>query len=151
MGSVGGRVEAIASTPIPFNNQQAPDARKRASRRVIAAMTDKLQTYVSDVGPSMTIREFCALERMSKVTYHKLKRNGLGPDELRAPGMTFVRITPAARLDWHARMAEMRKSEAVEKERQQRSDACRVAGKLAAASPNHHSKKRAGARQKRRA
>jgi hypothetical protein len=114
-------------------------------------MTEKPQPIASDNDPSMTIREFCALERMSLVTYHKFKRNGLGPQELRAPGMSFVRITPSARRDWHARMAEMRKSEAVELECQRRVEACRRAGKLAAASPNHHSKTHERRRQKRKA
>jgi hypothetical protein len=113
-------------------------------------VTDKPQPIVSDRDASMTIREFCKLERISKVTYHKLKRKGLGPVEMRAPGMSLVRITPAARFEWHARMAELEKSEAVELERQRRSEACHRAGKLAAASPNHNTKPTSPYRRRRR-
>jgi hypothetical protein len=91
----------------------------------------------------LTRSEFCALERMSLSTYHKLKRQRLGPDEIRFPNMTFVRITAEARRAWHAKIKTYRESQTAEIEEQRRSSLASRAGKIAAASPNHISKKRA--------
>ena len=90
---------------------------------------------------SLTRQEFCALERMSLSTYHKLKRAGFGPDEVKFPGMAFVRITSEARHEWHGRNEAYRKSQAAVLEDQRRSALASVAGKKAAASPLHVSKK----------
>jgi len=98
---------------------------------------------------SLTIREFCELEGISRTSYHKLQRTGLGPIELRAPGMTLVRITPAARGQWHERMAALQKQECAERERQRRSDASRRAGRKAAESNRHISKTRGSAARSR--
>jgi hypothetical protein len=91
---------------------------------------------------SLTRAEFCALERMSLSTYHKLKRAGLGPDEIKFPGMAFVRITAEARREWHERIEAWRKSHAAALEGQRRSALASKAGKIAAASPLHVSKAR---------
>lgn len=91
---------------------------------------------------SLTISQFCKLEGISRTSYHKLQRTGLGPTELRAPGMTFVRVTPEARREWHERMATLQKQECAERERQRRSDASRRAGRKAAQSNRHISKTR---------
>jgi len=102
---------------------------------------------ISDTGVpkderSMTIKEFCALERMSLATYFKFQRNGVGPNEVRgANGMRFVRITPSARREWHLRMNELQQGQAVELEHQRRVEMCRRAGKKAAQSVCHVSKR----------
>jgi hypothetical protein len=91
---------------------------------------------------ALTRAEFCALERMSLSTFHKLKRAGLGPDEVHFPGMAFVRITAEARREWHTRIEQWRKSQAAQLEEQRRSASASRAGKKAAASPLHISKRK---------
>ena len=88
--------------------------------------------------PSLTIRQFCELENMSTPTFYKLQRLGLGPDVLRIPGLSYQRITMTARREWRERMEDLRKSQAVEIERQRRAEQTRVAGTIAAASPRHN-------------
>ncbi|WP_321907126.1 hypothetical protein [Paraburkholderia sp. J11-2] len=58
---------------------------------------------------NFTIAEFCDLVRISKGAYFKLKKLGLGPDELHI-GRRVI-ITPAARAAWEAKMTS-RQSEA---------------------------------------
>jgi hypothetical protein len=105
---------------------------------------------VIDDQRSLTVKEFLFYEKMSQSTYYKLKRHGLGPEEttIPIPGMNFVRITAQARRDWHAKLAELRSSEAGELERARRADHATQAGKLAAASPLHVSRR--GSRKARR-
>jgi hypothetical protein len=88
---------------------------------------------------AMTIADFCYLENMSKATYYKLKRAGLGPRETHVPvpGMSFVRITAEARHDWHAMLAEMRETAAAKLATARKHAQTLQAGKLAAASPLH--------------
>jgi hypothetical protein len=90
---------------------------------------------------SLTRQEFCLLEHMSPSTYHKLQRAGLGPDEIKFPGMAFVRITAEARREWHARIEEERKTQAAKLEDQRRRERARKAGQKAAQSPRHVSKR----------
>lgn len=52
---------------------------------------------------SLTIKEFCHLERISRPTYYKLQRQGRGPAEMRFG--TAVRISPEARAEWHTARA----------------------------------------------
>lgn len=93
---------------------------------------------------SLTRAQFCELENMSLSTFHKLKRAGNGPAETHFPGMTFARITPEARREWHARMEEWRKSDAAKLEQQRRIAVARAAGKKAIESPLHVSKRPKG-------
>jgi hypothetical protein len=86
---------------------------------------------------SLTIAQFCALEQLSRASYFKLQRNGLGPVELRAPGCAFVRITPQARIDWHKKMAEAQASQQAKQERNRRVAIARRAGERAAQSAKH--------------
>jgi hypothetical protein len=91
---------------------------------------------------SLTVAEFCALERMSPTTYFKLKKAGLGPQEVRFPGMNFIRITAEARREWHSCIEQSRKDQAADLERKRRSAQASRAGKRSAASANHISKQR---------
>ena len=93
-------------------------------------------------GRSMTIREFCEAEQISPATYHKLKRLDLAPDELRAPGCAFVRITQDARARWHERLARAQMTDTAQIEREHRIKAARRAGKLAAKSDRHISSRK---------
>jgi hypothetical protein len=75
---------------------------------------------------AMTRAEFWTAEHMSSSTYHKMRKAGLGPDEVQLPGMAFTRITAKARREWHARMEEFRKSRAAQLERERRSELARA-------------------------
>jgi hypothetical protein len=92
---------------------------------------------------ALTIAEFCDVENLSRATYYKLKRLGYGPEETRilVAGVVLIRIAPAARLDWHKKLAALRDSEAGALEFARRQAQAVVAGKLAAASPAHVSRR----------
>jgi hypothetical protein len=91
-----------------------------------------------------TIPEWCKARRLSRSTYHKLKKLGRGPKELEIPGTRIKRITPEADAEWEARMAELAKSETAQLEAERRRAQAAEAGKLAAQSPNHVSRRTTG-------
>lgn len=93
---------------------------------------------------SMTVSEFREAENMSASFYYKMRRMGLGPQELRVPGTGFTRITPQAHAAWHERMAKLGESKAAELERARRLEQRRSAGKSAANSSRHVSRRAAG-------
>jgi len=93
---------------------------------------------------SQTIAEFCQHERISKTTFYKLRAAGLGPNELRLPNSAVVRITPEAREAWRVRMTEIAKTEAAQLEVERRRELAAVAGRIAAESPLHVSRRQAG-------
>jgi len=59
---------------------------------------------------SRTLREFLAIERLSKATYSELRKRGHAPDELRVPNSKIVRITFEAHVAWREFMAELAKN-----------------------------------------
>jgi hypothetical protein len=93
-----------------------------------------------DPNRSLTRLEFCYVENMSPTKYHGMKSKGLGPEELNVGGM--IRITPEARAKWRERMTELAKSEAAQLESERRRELAIHAGKAAAESPLHVSKRR---------
>jgi hypothetical protein len=109
-----------------------------------------MNTANVEIDRSLTIAEFCALERISKAAYYGLRGRGLGPEEFRPPGTSIVRITAQARREWHARIGEAQKSQAAELEVARRSAQAAEAGRIAAQSPAHVSKRDAGSRRHRR-
>jgi hypothetical protein len=111
--------------------------------------------------PPLTIDAFCKIEGMSRATYYKLKRLGLGPEltEIVIPaesgvnhgrGLHFIRISADAHRAWREKIAQVRASEAAELEaaraREQRVEAAR----RAVASPAHISKRERPERRRRR-
>ena len=58
-----------------------------------------------DQDRSQTLSEFCDAENFSLPYYFKLRRLGLGPEELRINGL--IRIVPEARVEWRERMREL--------------------------------------------
>jgi hypothetical protein len=98
---------------------------------------------VNGAPESMTISEFCQVEKISVPLYYKLKKKGLAPDEVRidVPGVRVIRITPTSRARWHAMLAERAATKESELERQRRAAQRVAAGRAAAASPQHVSRK----------
>ena len=92
---------------------------------------------------SETFAEFARAEGFSLSTFYKLKKLGLGPDVLHVPGTRIERITPEARQAWRERMAELAKSETAQLQAERRRAQAAEAGKLAAQSPNHVSRRTA--------
>jgi hypothetical protein len=102
----------------------------------------KATNHVADQRePAFSIRAFCSIERIATATYYKMRRRGYGPDETRVPGTRLVRITQQARSEWHARMRELRNSQEAELEAARRHAQAAAAGKRAAQSPLHVSKR----------
>lgn len=97
---------------------------------------------IDELGPSFTIGEFCAQEKISLSSFFKLKRLGLGPDVLIVPGTNIHRITSASRKAWHLRMENLAQQEAAALEHQRRVEHGARAGAAAAKSLAHHSKRR---------
>jgi hypothetical protein len=90
-----------------------------------------------------TRQEFCSRKRISKSTYLKMKKAGLAPEEtvLMLPGFNLVRISAQARRDWNRKLAELRQSKEAELESARRQAQVETAGRLAAQSPNHVSRR----------
>jgi hypothetical protein len=103
-----------------------------------------------DIDPkrSLSRNEFCYIENISRAKFFDLKKRGLTPDETNIDGL--IRITPQAREMWHERMAELAKSAAVQLEAERRRELAVIAGRAAAASPLHISKRQKPLRRRRR-
>lgn len=112
--------------------------RKFEPEELILALGNIEQSLATETIPpeeTMTIAGFCAAENISKSTYFKLKRLGMGPEEQSPPGLSnTVRITATARREWQERMRRLRDVKEA-KERSERS-------RRAAASSDHVSKRR---------
>jgi hypothetical protein len=91
---------------------------------------------------SRTISEFCGIEHLSLTSYYTLKKHNLGPDELRAPGLKIVRVTAEAHAAWRERMAQLAASKDAALETERRREFARIAGKRAAESADHVSRRR---------
>ena len=91
-----------------------------------------------DGEPSKSIAEFCLLEKMSKATFHALARKGLGPVTIREGSL--VRVVESRR-SWHERMLQHAEEAAAQREQERRRVQAAVAGKAAAASPLHVSRR----------
>jgi hypothetical protein len=92
--------------------------------------------------PDKTIAEFCAAKRFSKASYHALQKRGQGPAEIVYPGTRIKRITAAAENAWDEKMARLAESKAAKLEADRRRAIASTAGKIAAQSPKHVSKRK---------
>jgi hypothetical protein len=104
--------------------------------------TTPFEPIVDESGPSSTIDEFCTLEKISRASFFKMQRAGVGPELLRVPNTNIVRVTATARRAWHLRMEDIAQQEAATLERQRRVDHAQRAGRAAAKSEAHHSKRK---------
>jgi predicted DNA-binding transcriptional regulator AlpA len=91
---------------------------------------------------SLTVKEFCDLERIGETFYYKLRAQGRAPREMRL-GSGTVRIPPSARIEWHERMlADTAQLDAIEAER--RSRVASEKAKLGTESPDHPCRRKRG-------
>lgn len=95
-----------------------------------------------NVTASETISEWCAVENMSKAAFYSLKRHNpdLVPQLLEVPGTRIVRVIESHDA-WRARVAEAMKRKQARLERERRKEIATIAGKAAAASAAHVSKR----------
>jgi hypothetical protein len=94
---------------------------------------------MDDVQRDRSPAEWCAHRRISKPTYHKLKNQGLGPDELIIPP-NIIRITHEADQRWEARMRERAEGKSAQLEAARRVELAHRAAAAAVASPKHPSR-----------
>ena len=104
--------------------------------------TESLYSSNNDDELPYTISQFCAVEHLSLATYFKIRKIGQGPEETRIPGTRVVRITVKARREWHVLLEKLRTSETGRREAERRTEMARAAGRAAASSPLHVSKRR---------
>jgi catalase (peroxidase I) len=90
----------------------------------------------SIVRRSLTRQEFCFKKHISPSTFHKLKRQGLGPKQ-----DYLGRISPEAEGAWDQLMASLAESEVARLEAERRRAQTAEAGRIAAASPRHVSRR----------
>jgi hypothetical protein len=88
---------------------------------------------------AFSLTEFCRVENFSKSFFYALRKRNLAPAISDIGGL--LRITPQARQAWHERMAALAKSEAAQLEAERRRELAVIAGKAAAASPRHISRR----------
>jgi hypothetical protein len=94
-----------------------------------------------DITKPLTRKQFCVAENISLSTYFKLRRLGHGPKETHYPGMTLVRISPKAWQDWCKEREKWNGTKAAALEEARRIELASAAGKAAAKSPKHISKR----------
>jgi hypothetical protein len=92
--------------------------------------------------PDKTLAEFLAQKRISKAFYYDLKKRGFGPDETTYPGSRVIRISAAAEQAWNEKIAALAASKAAKIESERRHAQAVEAGKAAAASAKHISKRK---------
>jgi hypothetical protein len=97
-----------------------------------------------------TPQEWRLRKLISKSTHNKLKKAGLAPEEevIMLPGFKLRRITPQARRDYERKIAELRQSKEAALESARRQAQVEAAGRLAAQSPNHVSRRARSVRRR---
>jgi hypothetical protein len=101
-----------------------------------------MNTTASAPDRALSIVEFCAIERICKSSYYKMRRSGVGPEEFVIPGTTIIRITPAAHVAWREHIKKLATTKGAKLEREHRQRSAADAAKVAVASPRHTSKKK---------
>ena len=92
------------------------------------------------VASSETITEWCSVEKLSKAAFYDLPPD-LRPKTLEIPGTRIIRVIEPHDA-WRARMAVAMQAKAARLETQRRRMLASIAGKIAAQSPKHVSRRR---------
>ncbi len=96
---------------------------------------------IDAVPPAETIDDWRKAEALSKASFYKLGKLGLAPHTYRVPKTKIVRVTES-HASWRERMTALSASKAAELETARRRELASVAGKRAAASADHVSRRR---------
>ncbi len=102
------------------------------------------------ISETMHFRQWCRVKGFSISSGYKMKKLGLAPELLEVPGIRGARVTPQADYDWEARMAEAAKSKEAQLEAQRRRAQAAEAGRIAAQSPRHVSRRQLQPKHRRR-
>jgi hypothetical protein len=99
--------------------------------------TNSAETNSRPERTAFSIQEFCARNTISLSTFHKLKKMGLGPREMRLN--TVVRISLDSEREWQEARSNPRGAEATAKAAAEKiaTDRGRKAGRLSVQSPRH--------------
>jgi hypothetical protein len=89
----------------------------------------------------LSILEWCVKRNYSRSTFFKLQRAGHAPKVRHIPGSNCPRITPAADAQWEKDMEKLATEQAGKLEASRRVELASAAGKKAAASELHVSKR----------
>jgi hypothetical protein len=127
-------------------------AAHRLARAWLEKILAEMATGATAAEPPKSISAFCRSRGMSRAFFYALKRRGLAPklDEIILPGelgvnrgrgLRLVRISAESERAWDKQMEEMRASKSSELEAARAREQRQVAGKLAAASAQHVSKR----------
>ena len=92
-----------------------------------------------------SIATFCSEKNISKSSWYELEKRGLAPETFNIGRIR--RITPAAEKAWAVRMAKLAKSKSARLEAARRRENAVIAGKAAAQSPRHISRRGAHGRR----
>jgi len=90
----------------------------------------------------MTIAQWCVRRGLSLTTFYNLRKKGLAPEVVGRPGSGGQRITQKADRDWERKMLRLSKQAAARREAERRSQIRAAAGRIAAASPLHHCRRK---------
>jgi hypothetical protein len=91
-----------------------------------------------ETAASETIAEWCAIEKMSKATFYSLRWNNpeLAPRTIEIPKTRIVRVIESHE-SWRPRVAEAMQTKAARLATARRRELASIAGKIAAQSPKH--------------
>lgn len=92
--------------------------------------------------PSETIAEWCKVEKMSKATFYGLRQRNpeLAPQTIEIPKTRIVRVVESHEA-WRARITKAMKVKAARLEVARRREIAAIAGRIAAQSPHHVSRR----------
>ena len=129
-------------TPTPVVPSRGPDAHVEEAQALMRRGRRGDETSSLAAPQTLSIATFCARNGIGLTLYHKLKQQGRGPREMRL-GRT-IRITLDAERDWQREREFPSDAEArlIAREQKARVGLARRAGKIAAASPKHISRRR---------
>jgi hypothetical protein len=92
----------------------------------------------------LRFRQWCRARGLSLSSGYKIRNQGQGPHELQIPGLRGTWVTPEADAEWEQRAADFSASEEGRREATRRREIAAAAGRIAAESPKHVSKRIAG-------
>jgi hypothetical protein len=152
--------DALAQRVLALLAESLLGATAKASRPEPAPQPPAI-SKATPAEPAKSISAFCRSKGMSRGFYYGLKRRGLAPkvDEIIVPGepgvnrgrgSKLIRITAESERAWDERMAQLRAGEVAQLEVARAHEQRVEAGKLAAQSAEHVSRRGDPARRRRR-
>jgi hypothetical protein len=108
---------------------------------IVSLETESMAEQINEP-PAKTIKAFWLSKGISIAKGYALEKVGLGPVVLEIPNTRIRRVTAQAERDWEQRMIELSQEKAARLEVERRREYLSAAGKIAATSPLHVSKRK---------